>query len=646
MSTKNYLFIILATAAFSAQAQSGDTASSSLLDEVIVTANKLPQKQSSTGKVISVISKEMIEKSSGRTLPQLLNEQAGITINGALNTIGNNQTLYMRGASSGRTLFLMDGIPVSDPSYINNDFDLNLISLNNVERIEISRGAQSTLYGSDAIAGVINIITINKDIKKAVNVKGTVSGGNYGTFRGNVQLYGKAKKLTYSTRYAKLLTNGFSSAHDSTGKANFDNDGYNGDVVSGSLQYQLTDNFSIRSFVQHSQYKTDLDNGLFKDEKDYNSTSKILMTGGGFNYKKNIVTITGNYQYSENKRNYFNDSIDKPGFSTFVTDDYKGRSQFLELFSSIELSKNLTLLQGADYRFNNMSSNFYSLSMFGPFETAFKDTAHSQSSLYASILLRDNNDRLNVELGGRLNVHSSYGTNQTFTFNPSYKISNQFRIFGSVASGFKAPTLYQLFSSYGKRDLKPERSINYELGVQHQHKVINSRLVYFTREIKDGIDFNNSTFKYYNFIRQNVSGLEFETRIIPAGGFSITANYTYIRPEEVSQSRKSFRDTTYSHLLRRPQHVANLTAGYQFNNGLFVSASAKYTGKRYDVGGYKANDIILDSYFLLNAYAEYKIKETWKVFVDAQNLANKKFFDIRGYNSIPFLLNAGVTFNL
>ena len=178
--SKKFLFIAtLITSAFVVDAQTFDTTKNNILDEVVVTANKIPQKQSTTGKVISVISREQIERSSGRTVPQLLNEEAGITISGALSNIGTNQTVFMRGASSGRTLILVDGIPVNDPTSITNDFDINIFSLNDVERIEIARGAQSTLYGSDAIAGVVNIITIRKDVTKPVNVRTTISGGNY-----------------------------------------------------------------------------------------------------------------------------------------------------------------------------------------------------------------------------------------------------------------------------------------------------------------------------------------------------------------------------------------------------------------------------------------------------------------------------------
>ena len=347
---------IAAAVIFSSHVHAQKDTAVKTLDEVIVTANKFPQKQSTTGKVITVITKDQIEKSNGRSISQLLNEQAGVSVSGALNNLGSNQTVYLRGASAGRTLILMDGIPVYDPSFNNADFDLNLISLNNIESIEICRGAQSTLYGSDAVAGVINIITIKKDITKPLNVKATASAGNYGTFRGNIQLYGNAAgKLTYTARYEKLSAKGFSSAYDSTGNKNYDNDQYDGEIGSASLQYQATPDISVRAFVQHSHYKTDLDAAAFTDEKDYTVNNKSIITGFGAHYQKNNIAITGNYQYSENKRNYFNDSIDQPTL-IFSTDDYVGKTQFAEIFTSLGIGKNFTFLQGADYRRSSFRS--------------------------------------------------------------------------------------------------------------------------------------------------------------------------------------------------------------------------------------------------------------------------------------------------
>ena len=643
--SKRHWFIIAATFSGAQYAQAQDSTAQQL-DEVVVTANKFSQKQSTTGKVITVIGKEELSKSQAKTVGQLLNEQVGITINGALSNAGTNQVVYMRGANSGRTLILLDGIPVSDPSLINNEFDLNLFSIDNVERIEICKGAQSTLYGSDAIAGVINIITVKQGVKKPFNVSSSIAGGSYGTFKGNVQVYGKAGKLTYTTRYAKLNTDGFSSAWDSSGKKNFDHDGYKGDVANAQVLFQATPELSLKSFILYSRYKTDIDASAFQDEKDYTLENKFLTTGAGFQFRRSDLSITGNYQYSEITRNYVNDSMDVPGFSKYSNDKYFGRTQFIELYANAKLGKGFSWLQGADYRFNSMNNQYLSISSFGPYTSQFPDTVLSQASLYSSLLYNAFNEKLNIELGGRMNVHSRYGSNYTYTFNPSYNISSHFRVFGSIASGFKAPTLYQLYSAYGDPELKPEKSVNTEIGIQQKHNGILNRLVYFHRSIKDGLDFDNVNFVYFNIAKQTVDGLELESAWQPINGLTITANYTYLHAKESAQSRKTFKDTSYTYLLRRPKHTVNMTAGYQFGNGLYISASAKYAGSRYDVGGYKALDILMDDYIVLNAYAEFKFKKYVKLFANAQNLANTKFFEVRGYNSIPFMLMGGLQFQL
>ena len=635
--------VIISTAA---QAQQ-DTTAAKQLDEVVVTATRFAVKQSQTGKVINVITKEQIEKSSGKTVAQLLNEQAGITINGAYNAPGSVQTVFLRGASSGRTLILLDGIPVNDPSMINNEFDLNLFSINDVERIEICKGPQSTLYGSDAVAGVVNIITVKKDVNKPFNIKATTGFGNKNTSRNNIQVYGKEGKLTYSTRFAKLKTNGFSAAYDSTGAKDFDKDGYDGNIVSAAVQYQIMPSLLVKTFVMHSQYKADIDAGVFADEKDYRIRNSNLSSGAGLNFKKGIVNITANYQYGELTRRYTNDSLFVRPFGTkYESNKYGGRTQYAELFGTVTITKWLSIIAGTDYRWSNMNQQYFSLSSFGPYSSSFKDTSLHQTSFYASLLFNALNKKLNVEVGGRTNKHSRYGSNSTFTFNPSYTINKNFRVFGSIASGFKAPSIFQVFDAFsGNLDLQPEKSTNYELGVQQSGEKISSRVVYFHRDIKNGIDYDYVNFKYFNFVKQIVDGVELELTAQPVKNFTITANYTVITGDEQTQSRKSVKDTTYSYLLRRPKNNFNITTGYQFTKDFFVSITGKSVSKRYDVGGYRKDDLLLNSYFLLSAYAEYKYGKHVKFFADAQNLTNKRFFDLRGYTAIPFLLNGGVTFN-
>jgi vitamin B12 transporter len=617
-----------------------------ILDEAVVTASKFEQKQSTTGKVVTIITKEQLEKSGGKTLSQVLNEQAGLSIAGAYNALGSVQTIFMRGASTGRTLILMDGIPVNDPSMINNEFDLNLVSINDIERIEVCKGAQSTLYGSDAIAGVINIITVKKDITKPFNLKATTSFGNENTVRNNLQVYGKANKLTYTTRFAKLSTDGFSSAADNSGNGHFDKDGYNGNVVNAALQYQFIPALSARAFIQHSQYKAAIDAGVFADDKDYTIRNSNLSSGAGLNFKKGIVNITGNYQYGKLTRRYLNDSLDVPGFTKYESNRYGGRTQFAELYGNIKATEWLTVLAGMDYRWSNMHQKYFSVSSFGPYDPDPFDSSMHQTSFYGSLFFTTLQEKLHIEIGGRTNKHSRYGNNTTYTFNPSYSISKNFRVFGSIASGFKAPSIYQLFDVFsGNTDLQPEKSVNYEAGIQQLHEKISSRIVYFHRNIKNGIDYNYVTFRYFNFVKQTVDGLELELTAQPVKQLSIRFNYTLISGDEQTQSRKDFNDTTYNYLLRRPKNMLNFTIGYQFTPALFISFSGRAVGKRYDTGGYASDDVLLKSYFLLNAYAEYKWKDI-KFFADAQNLANKKFQDIRGFNAIPFLINGGVSFEL
>ena len=639
--TKKFLTSVFIFAAVAANAQT-DTVHANKLDEVVVTANKYPQKQSTTGKVITVITQDQIEKSAGKTLSQLLNEQAGITINGALNNAGAVQTVYVRGAASGRTLILLDGIPVNDPSMINNEFDLNLFSLDNIDRIEICKGAQSTLYGSDAIAGVINIITVRQDVTKPVNIKATLSEGNLGAFKGNVQLYGKKDKFTYSVRHARLFTNGFSAAYDSTGSKNFDKDGYDGNVTNGQLLFQASQALSLKSFIMYSRYKAGIDAGVFADEKDYTIDNSSFTGGAGFNYKKGIVNLNGTYQYSELKRNYFNDSIYRTSI-IFEDNKYFGKTQFAELYASVKLLKTFTFLAGADYRYSSYNNHYFSISAYGPYKSVSPDTSLNQKALYASLNYSSVNSKLNIELGGRVNKHSRYGTNSTYTFNPSFALTNHLRMSGSIASGFKAPTLYQLSIN---PNLEAEKSVSYEGGFQLNNQKINARAVFFNRKINNGIDYNYISFKYFNYIKQVVNGIELEATVKPVKQLSLSANYTWIASQETTQNRATNKDTvTYDYSLRRPAHTINANIGWQPTTKLYFSISGKYVSNRYDVGGYQKADVLLKSYFIAGAHGDFTLNEHVKFFADSQNIFDKKFFDVRGYNSIPAMFNAGVVFN-
>lgn len=629
-----------------ALAQDAVDTSSRPLDQVVVTATKYPVKQSQTGKVVIVVTHDELEKSSGKPLGEVLSEQAGITVSGALNDPGTNQSIHIRGAGSGRALVLVDGIPVNDPTQTDNSFDINLFPVSMIERIEISKGAQSTLYGSDAIAGVVNIITIKSDVRKAFNGKASFSGGTYGTYSGNAQAYGKvANQLTYNIRYNRDHSDGFSSAYDSSAHKSaipYDHDGSRADLVAGNLAWNPVEPLTIKGFLQYSHYTVDIDAGPFEDASGYTNASKSLMAGGGFTYKLSNTTINGNYLYSTSDRHLLEDSVLG---QTYYSDRYFGKSQFAEVYASTHLGFGFTLLNGADYRFNSMNEGGIS----GTYPLTFKDTSLSQSSMYSSLLYTGKMG-LSVELGGRLNTDSRFGSNYTYTFNPAWLIDKNWKIYGSIASAFKAPTLYQLYSAYGDPGLQPEKSTNYEGGLQYNDQKLNLRATYFLRHTKNGIDFNYFTYQYFNYNDEKGQGLEFEGKIKLNDRISLSANYTWLRMREKSQSHISYNDTTFSYALRVPEHTINFTLGLQPVRHTYIGITGHYESKRYDIGGYDANfnalpDAVLNPFLILDLYAEYRLCRWFKVFADGKNITDKKFFTIYGYNSIPAMWSGGAAFD-
>ncbi len=638
--------LLVAAVTISSYAWAQQDSAFRLLDEVIITANRIEQKQSQTGKVVTVIGKETLNSSQGKTLAQVLNEQAGITVNGALNNPGTVQTVYMRGANSGRVLIMIDGMPVSDPSQINNEFDLNLIQLNEVERIEIARGAQSTLYGSDAVTGVINIITTKTDLKKPFNIKAGITGGNLGLFRSNMQLFGKANKLEYQVKGAQFSTAGFSTAQDEQKTGQFDSDGYSGKTISASLKYHLAPQLSVRGFIQNNNYTTNLDNGAFKDDKDFTQKSQNLNTGGGFNWKNKTLSLTTNFIYTQTERNFLDDSLSIGGFTKYARDNYYSQSRFGEIFASFNIHPQMVLLTGYDMRISSFNNQYLSVSSFGPFASTFNDTSIRQESLYASLIFNNANKKLAIEAGGRVNVNSKYGANYTYTFNPSYAFSEKLQVFGSVATGFKVPSLYQLYAGFAGNDrLQPEESINYEAGVRFAQKKVQQRLVYFYRNVNRGIDFNFIDFKYYNIPNQRAHGIEYEVSWKPVRNLDIRANASFLNGKEFVQSRLTTKDSSYAYLLRRPQLQTNIQIGYQIGKEWYLSVGGRYVSGRYDVGGYQLPDVWMRDYFIANAYFSYS-RKYGKIFIDIQNLTNTVFNDIRGFNSIPRMIQAGIQIEL
>lgn len=622
------------------------------LDEVVLTANKYPKKQSETGKVITVINREQLERNSGRSVAEIINTVAGTTIIGANNNLGTNLRTGIRGSSDGNVLILVDGIPTNDPSVNKNYFDLNFFVVDQIERIEILKGGQSTLYGSDAVAGVINIIT-RKNSGKKIGINAGLTGGSYGTFKQNAGISGNTNVVNYSVQYAHINSDGFSSAFDSSGKGNFDKDAYNQHVVNNTLAFKLGRRLQLRTVAGYTYYAADLDAQAFNDEKDYTVENKNVRGGIGIDYNHNKGSLRFNYLFNYVSRDYEDDSVFKGSpFVDYSVSNFIGRTHFAELYNSWKWTS-WELLTGVDYRMNNMFQYSRAIYPFFPTSPAEAKAKMNQFSPYASLIYKISS--FTVEAGGRLNVHSEYGSNVTYTLNPSYTVNRTVKLFANLYSAFKTPTLYQLFDPvYGKDDLKPEKGIIGEAGISLSPvNNLNFRLVGFYRKSKDVIEFiitdpNTFASQYQNISEQKNYGVEAEFAF-RRNQWDVTANYTYTDGKTTADydgtGMPLGKDTTYYNLYRIPKHAFNASVGYAFSKGLYVNARFKSVGERFEPV-YGAAPVEMESFYTVDLYGEYAMKTQWRIFIDLRNITNQQYFDILGYNSRKFNFTAGVYFNL
>ena len=614
------------------------------LDEVVVTATKTPIKQSQTGKVVSVIDQATLQNNVGKTLTEILNYQAGIYINGANNNLGTNQDVYLRGSSSGNTLILIDGIPVSDPSQIDNSYDLNNINPAQVERIEILKGAQSTLWGSDAVAGVINIITKKGAADKITPTAG-ISYGSFHTFKANAGLNGKLNKFTYNVNYNHTESVGFPAAYDTTGKAGFANDPFRQNNVQANLGYSFSPKFTLTAMSSYANYKTGLPAGAFTDQKNYNATNTSFINSAALVYKTKGATQQFTNTLINSKRGLLSDSSKVNGNINYTNAMYKGNSFVSELFGNFSLAKKLSLVAGAQRTAQNTDQHYLNISNYGPYETSLgKDSAKTTNyAAYASLLLVDISG-FNAEAGIRYNNHSIYGNNVTYSFNPSYNIDENTKVFVNISSAFKVPSLYQLYSDYGNKGLQPEKSNNYEIGVQSfsNNKKNSLRFVGFKRDIKNLIvfaDLNVPPYgQYLNRDQQNDYGFEVESNIAIAKTGNWVNNVTYVDGQGMSNN------VAVKNFYRRPNFTFNSALTLHPIKSLTVVPAFRFVGSRLK-GTYDAGPAFMPQYYTVDLFTAYNFTKQLRAFVDLRNITNQQYFDVVGYTSKRFNFNVGLSAN-
>lgn len=623
-----------------------NTVNTRALDEVVVTATRSNLKQSQTGKIVTIIDQKMISNHAGQSISELLNTQAGFFINGANNAPGTNQDFYFRGAGSGSMLVVIDGTPVFDPSQINNSFDLNSIMLDQVEKIEILKGGQSSIWGSDAVAGVIQIF-LKKGSKKKVAVNASAAYGTYNTFQSSAGISGMVKDLGYTVQYNYIKSNGFPAAYDSTGSKDFKNDGFEQNSLKAELNYKINNQVSVNAFNNFNIYRNDLAAGAFTDEKDYTAKNSNNLSGVSLQYKKKDFAWNLSGSYQQAKRTFVNDStyISSP-YSKYYSGKYIGNTSTLETFGNKKFTENLQLVGGAQYIHQNTDQSFFSTGIFGPYKSSLgKDSASiNQASVYASLLLMDISG-FNFEVGGRINHHSIYGTNATYTINPSWNIDANSKLFVNISSAYKIPSLYQLYSDYGNKSLKPESSTTYELGFlsQSSDRKMSVRFAAFKRDTKNLIIFSTDPVTYFSqYINRDVQhdyGFEMESMIQLASFGKWNNNFSFVDGQGMENNVKT------DNLYRRPKFTLNSSFTLQPTEALTIIPSFKYVGARLK-GPYDAGPAEQPYYYTIDLFTAYTINKQVRLFADFRNITDQQYFDIVGYNSKRFNMMAGITVKL
>lgn len=621
--------MLLATSFLNAQEQ---TEKLEKLDEVVVVATKFATEKEKVGKIIYQITAADLENMQGKTVVDVLNNLAGVQIKGTNTAPGEVKSVYVRGGRSHQTLVLIDGVPLTDPSGINSAFDLRLLTLNQVESIEVMNGAASTLYGSGAASGVISI-TLKKASKKAISANyqtsiGTSNSVNDSNFdmrdiNQNVSLNGTLNKFNYLVSANSSISSGMSAASDEMSDVKFEDDKFQATNTYIRLGYDISEKVNITLFNNFDRDVYDYDAGAYQDSDINNGVNEQVRFGltSDFKYTKGSLKLIASYNKNNRTLNSFSSWT-----NTINHSEYAGESLNIDLVNEYKFNNAFKLIAGLNYQdFNNETTT--------PWAEINPDLAtYNMVDPYAT-LVYNSKSGFNINAGARLNIHSSYGEHLVYNINPSYNVNEDLRVLASYSTAFITPSTYQLFSQYGNQDLNPEEDMNIEAGFEYKMaKALDLNAVFFYREMENMIILPDFVTYQNSEETINAKGVEAELKIDAAKVVDFGLGYTY-----------TYKSSDIDYI---PKHKITALAESSSIKNTYLSLQLTNTSTRtyYDKWG-TGDTIELDAYTLLDFYGSYSIiKNTLSVFGQVNNIFNTDYVEVIGYTTKGTNFKIGLDF--
>lgn len=596
-------------------------------EAIVVTATRAEKPLSEIGQSISVITQDDIETRQAVAVVDLLRNVPGVTFtrNGG---IGSTTNINIRGAESDHTVALIDGVKLNDPSAPGGGFSFADLLTGNIARIEVVRGSQSVLWGSQAIGGVVNMITRDPTEELAVNAH-----AEYG-YRDTVQtvgnLSGKFGPVAASVGAGYFRTDGISTLNEDRGGT--EKDGYRNFSANGKVVVTLTDAISLDLRGWYSDARNDFDAVFIPaDSSEYGKTKEFVGYSG-----LNLALFDGRlrnrfaFAYTNVKR----DNFDPEGF-LFQTFDAKGENERFEYQGILDLSEGVDATFGAETE----TSRFATSSYGGPVSRARAqiDSVYGQLSVTPIT-------GFTATGGLRYDDHNTFGGETTFAANAVYSPNDgATTIRASYGEGFKAPSLFQLMSEYGNDGLQPETSKSWDAGITQRllggaievgatwfHRDTNNLIDFVSCPVQTGICENRPFGTYDNVRRARAEGVELSMVLKPVEALDLSANYTWLDTEN--------RDTGLD-LARRPRQSVNASIDYRWPFGLQTGATITHVDSSFDNA---SNSRKLEGYVLVDVRASLPVTEKIELYGRIENLFDERYETIFRYGQPGRAAYAGV----